>query len=883
MQSRLHLLWRGLFKRSALEREMDDELRFHLESRAADLARSGVPPGEADRLARIEFGAFEGYKERCREEHGLRPFDELNGDFRYAFRILRKNPSYTFTVLATLALAIGANTAIFSAVKAVLLDQLPYRNPGSLVKLGENDGAEDRAETIGYTTAYDLRRMSHSFQSMSLYRNGSGAITERGEPELVSGLRVNYNFFDTLGIQMQLGRGFLPEEDRPDRRYEIILGHALWMGRFGGDPHILGRTIHVSDSSFTVVGVLPEGFQSLQIPGAGPSPEIFEPLGYALTDPWACRDCQHLQFIGRLKPGVPIARARAELETVMSGLVQQYPASYPPQARVAFEPLRDHIVGRASTVLWVLMAAVGFVLLIACVNIANLMLARATGRAKEMALRAALGAARWRLIRQLIAESLLLAIGGGVAGVLLGWWSMAGLVSLAPEGVPRLNEVHMDAAVLWFALAASILTGLLFGLMPALRSAGADPNDALKDLGKATGGRSRRGLRNVLVMGELALAFVLAVGAGLLGRSLLRLINVDPGFDPYHVLTLRTYVYGARYRMPEAEINYYDQAFARLRATRGFESVAMTSALPLRDFDRWGFHVRDRRLAHDSEAPSADNYAVSADYFRVMRIPLKRGRAFDSRDNTASPKVAVISEACAREQFPHDDPIGKQIQLGGRDDTKPWITIVGVVGDVRQYSLDVAPRIAAYVPLAQNLSFTFSLVARTSVDPRGLEKAARAAFLAADPSQPVFEAQPLESYLASSLAQRRFTLVLLALFSGLALVLAAVGIYGVVSYAVTSRTRELGIRMALGAGRRDVLTMVLRQAAAMAGAGLAAGLVASLVLTRFLTSLLFEVRTTDVATLAAMAALLAGVALIASYLPARRAAGVDPNIALRYE
>jgi len=875
---RVRLFWRAISGRAALERDMDDELRFHLESRAADLARSGVPPAEAARRARIEFGAVEGYKEVCREARGLRLFDELRGDLRYAFRVLRKSPAFALTAAATLALGIGANTAIFSAVKAVLLSQLPYRDPDRLVKLGEADDGQTRAETIGYTTAYDWRRLSHSFESMSLYRRTAGAIVERGESELVSGLRVNYDFFDTLGIRMQIGRGFLPDEDRPDRRYEAILAHGLWMRRFGGDPAIVGRVIRLSDSSFTVVGVLPASFRPLEIPGLPETAEIFQPLGYALTDPNACRDCQHLQLIARLKRGVPAERAHAELNTIMADLVRQYPASYPPRATVAFEPLRDHILDGVGTALWVLMGAAGFVLLIACVNVANLMLARATGRAREMALRAALGAARWRLIRQLLTESLLLSVGGGVAGVLLGWWCTAELASLAPREMPRLDEIHMDAAVLCFGLAASLFTGILFGLMPALRTSRAN-------FGKTTGSRSRSSMRDLLVTGELALAFVLAVGAGLLGKSFLRLMNVDPGFDPHNVLTLKVHVYGARYRKPEAELNYYDQVFARLRATPGIDGVAMTSLLPLTDFDRRGFHIRDRRMASESEVPSADTYSVTADYFRVMRIPLKRGRVFTARDVAVAPMVAAISEACARQQFPNRDPIGKQIQLGGRgrDDSKPWMTIVGIVGDVRQYGLDTSSNIAAYIPQAQDLSFDYALVARTTTDPRNLKRAVRAAFLGVDPTQPVFQVRPLESYLDSSLAQRRFTLALLALFGGLALALAAVGIYGVVSCAVTSRTREMGIRMALGAERGDVLAMVLRQAAVLAGAGLAAGCAASLALNRFLASLLFEVRSTDVTTLAAIAALLAAVALGASYLPARRAASVDPTVALRYE
>src|SRR5580700_8201163 len=593
-QKRLRLFWRALAGRSTLERDMDQELRFHLESRAADLARSGVPAAEAARRARIEFGALEGYKETCREARGLRLFDELRGDLRYAFRVLRKSPAFALTAVVTLALGIGANTAIFSAVKAVLLDQLPYRDPDRLVKLGEADDGEKRADTIGYTTAYDLRRLSRSFASMSLYRDASGVIVDRGEPELVGGLRVNYDFFNTLGIRMQIGRAFLPEEDRPDRRHEVVLAHGLWMRRFGGDRNIVGRVIRLSDASFTVVGVLPAGFRPLEIQGATLVPELFEPLGYALTDPFACRDCQHLQLIARLEPGVRADRAHAELNTIMADLVRRYPASYPPRAQIALEPLQDHIVGSLGTALWVLMGAVGFVLLIACVNVANLMLARATGRSREIALRAALGATRGRIVRQLLTESLLLALIGGGAGVLLGWWCTSKLAALAPREMPRLDEIHVDAAVLWFALAASLFTGILFGLMPALRTSRAD-------FGKTTGSRSLSHMRDLLAMGALPLAFVLAVGAGLLGKSLVRLLNVDPGFDPHNVLTLKTHLYSARYQKPEMELDYDAQVFTRLLATPGIGSVAMTSSLPLKDFDRWGFHIRDRPSAHPSE------------------------------------------------------------------------------------------------------------------------------------------------------------------------------------------------------------------------------------------------------------------------------------------
>ena len=805
------------------------------------------------------------------------------GDLFFSARTLRKNLGFTIVAVITLALGVGANTAIFSVVKAVLLNPLPYCEPGRLVTLAEADHGSPRPETVDFTTTYDWRSRSQSFQSMSLYRGASGALIDSGEPELLPGLRVNSDFFDTLGIKMYLGRTFRAEEDRPETRRELILSHEFWTRRFGADPHILGRVLHLAETPFTVVGVLPPHFRPLAIPGSDDRAEIFMPLGYALSDPSACRSCQHLHAIARLKPGVSISQARSEMNAIMQSIVHEHPADYPADAGVAVVSLQDNIVGRVTTALWVLLGAVGFVLLIACANVANLVLARATGRAKEIALRAALGAGRWRIVRQLLAESLLLALTGGVAGLLLALWGTSALASFGPREIPRVEEIRMDPLVLLFSLAATLLTGVLFGLVPALRASRVDLTEALKDLGKSTEGRSRHGLRNVLVTAELALAFVLVVGAGLLGKSFLRLMNVNPGYDPHNVLTVATYVYGSRYQKSEAELAYYQQVLDRLRSTPAVESAAMVSTLPLSGFDRRGFHIQDRRLANESEAPAADTYSVSPDYFRVMRIALQRGRVFTAEDTASTQPVAVISESCARSQFPHEDPIGKHIQLGGRSDRKPWLTVVGVVRDVRQFGLDRPSIMEAYIAQAQDVSFGYQVVIRTSTDPARLEKSVRDAFRSVDKTQPIFDVHPLEYYLAATLAERTFTLALLGLFGGLALLLAAVGIYGVVSYAVTLRTREVGIRMALGARRRDVLGMVLRQGFKLVAAGLSVGFAVSLALTRFLSSLLFEVRPTDLATSAAVALALAAVALTASYLPAHRAARVDPTVALRYE
>jgi putative ABC transport system permease protein len=806
------------------------------------------------------------------------------GNLRFSLRQLRKSPAYTTMIVLTLALGIGANTAIFSVVKAVLLNQLPYRDPDRLVKFAESDPDNPLPETIDFTTTNDLRERSHSFESMSLSRDGDVAIVEQGKPELLEGLRVNFDYFDTLGVTMQIGRAFHADEDQPDTRYEAILTHGLWVRRFGGDMSIVGRTVRLNDKPYKVVGVLPESFRPLARVDRLAVPEIYTPLGYDLKQPWTCRGCQHLQIISRLKPGVSAEQARAELNGILREVVREHPKDYDPKTVITLMLLRDYTVGKVRTALWVLLGAVGMVLLIACSNVAHLVLARASSREKEMAVRAAFGAGRLRLMRQMLTESVVLALLGGMAGAALAWWGTTALATLGPKQLPRAYEVRIDIPVLLFTFGVSVLAGLLFGVAPALRASRTDPNESLKESGRSTEGRSRFGYRNILVTVELALAFVLAMGAGLLGKSLIRLLNVDPGYDAHNVLTAGLYVYGDRYHnKPEAELNYYEQAMQRLRATPGIEGVAMASNLPLMTFDRAAFHIQDRPLVNDAEAPSADRYSVSPGYFQVLRIPLKRGRWFSDADRKGTPLVAIISESCARTMFANDDPIGKHIQMGARENNKEWMTIVGVVGDIRQYGLDQPSNMEAYIPQAQDLSFGYNVAARTTGDPRLMEQTLRQAFLGADNTQPVFHVRPLEDYVAASLAARRFTLMLLGLFGTLALVLAAIGIYGVISYAVSLRTRELGIRIALGAPKRDILQMVLGQGVKLAAIGLGLGLVASFMLTRFLASLLFEVKPVDELTTFAVIVTLTAVALVANYLPARRAAQVDPNEALRCE
>jgi len=537
------------------------------------------------------------------------------GDLRYSLRQLRDAPVYTAMVVLTLALGIGANTAIFSVVKAVLLNQLPYREPERLVKFAESDPANSVPETIDFTTAHDLRERSHSFASMSLFRDGDLAMVEQGQPEVLEGLLVNYDYFNTLGVSMQLGRAFHADEDQPETRYEAILTHGLWLRRFGGDPSIVGSSVRLNDKPYKVVGVLPESFRPFARLDRTVMPEIYTPLGYDLTQPSACRGCQHLQIVGRMKPGVTVERAWAELNGILREIVREHPKDYDPKTVITLMSLRDYMVGRVRSALWVLLGAVGMVLLIACTNVAHLALARASSREKEMAVRAALRAGPPRLMRQMLSESVVLAVLGGVAGALLAWWGTFALAGLGPRQLPRSHEVCIDQPVLLFTLSLSVLAGLLFGMAPALRASRVDPNESLKEAGRSTEGRSRFTYRNVLVTVELALAFVLAMGAGLLGKSLVRLLNIDPGYDAHNVLTARVFVYGDRYHdKPETELTYYELAMRRLRVTPGVESVAMASNMPLVTFDR-------ARLPHPgSSSGKRRGSTVSGPLFGFARL-----------------------------------------------------------------------------------------------------------------------------------------------------------------------------------------------------------------------------------------------------------------------
>jgi putative ABC transport system permease protein len=805
-------------------------------------------------------------------------------DLRYATRILRSSPGFTAVAVLTLALGIGANTAIFSVVKALLLDSLPYRQPDRLVTLAESDPATVNPINVSYGAVEDWKSRTHSFQSVALQRDWTPTYNSGDAPEITYGLRVSRNFFDTLGVHPALGRVFFPEEDRPDRWHVVVLSYPFWVRRFGGDSQVIGRTILLNQVPFMIVGVLPQAFQSLSFNNEGHTPELWAPLGYDLSLPEACRSCQHLRAVARLRDGVSVEQARAEMKAVAARLAGELPDDYPPDSSVAVMPLRESWYRGVRSALWLLLGATGLVLLISCVNVSNLLLTRIARKRSELALRSALGATRSRLLRQLLTESTLLSVLGALAGICAAWWGTALLVSRAPANVPRLNEIHFDYPILVFTLSLSIAVGITTGLIPALQASLVNHGEALEQMSRrSTLGASRGRARSLLVASEICLALVLTISAGLLLKSLARAVNVNPGFNPANVYGVNLALQGARYQDDSAAVRFEREALDRIRSIPGVEAAAIVSTLPCGgDFDQRGFNIRDRRIP-DPQVPSVDAYYVSPDYSRVMNIRILRGRGFTEADLASTSPVALISDITGRQILPGEDPIGKQIQLGGRRDDKPWATIVGIVEDVRQYGPDTPPTAQAYELFSQNPPAHPVLVIRSAISADALTAAVKEQIAGLDSTVPVYEPFLMNDLLAVSLAQRRFTVMLLACFGLLALLLAAIGIYGVTSSVVAQRTNEFGVRMALGAQPADILRLVSREGMLRAVSGLLAGLAIFLAFSRVLSSQLFEVRAADPLTVAGAVLLLAAVAFAASYIPARRATRVDPMVALRYE
>ena len=811
--------------------------------------------------------------------HHLSFLDDLAKDVAYALRILRKTAGISLTALFTITLGIGASTAIFSVAHTVLFKPLSYRDPDQLVVISERRLAYPGDE-ISPATSRDLVQRSRSIEAISLYSDGGGGrLIENGEAEILRGQRVSLNFFDTLGVRPFLGRVFVADDSLPGRSNAIVLSYGLWKRRFGGDPGVVGRLLNLSGRIGRVVGVLPPDFLALHMSNPGEVPQLFQPLPIDVLESQDRRSS--FTSVARLRRGIPLSAARAELNTIFHDLLQEHPGDYPRDASLVVQSLDEKLTGKVRTILWVLLGAAGFVLLITCANVASLLLTRANARATEMAVRAALGGGRWRLVRQVCTESLVLSSIGGFLGMLLAWAGTFALARLAPSEIPRADEIRMDIYVATFSLIASVLSGALFSAAPALRAARLDLNEVLGGSRESSGGRSSRRARNALVAAQIACVFVLATGAGLLARSLNQLMHVDVGYDPHNILTMTTLIYD---NTDEQRLHHYREMVERVRSLPGVERAAMVSPVPLGSPVQNSVYVEGRSLASESETPVVDLYFATPDYFSLMRIPLRRGRLFNNLDSPRTVFVALISESFARQQFANEDPVGKRIRFDARggDGYAGWITVIGVVGDVWQHGMDDGPSAGIYLPQSQHPDFYYRLLVRTAGDPWSLFPAVRRVLREIDPNQAIFHVQPMDDYVTKSLADRISALALIGLLGALALALAAIGIYGVVSYGVSLRTREIGIRMALGADRASVLSLVMREVSVMLLWGLTIGLLLALILTRSLAHLSYRVDITDPVAMATAAFVLASVALAAAAVPSVRALGISPSKALRY-
>jgi putative ABC transport system permease protein len=821
--------------------------------------------------------------------------ETLFQDVRYALRSLRNSPSFTIVALLALALGIGANAAMFTIVNAVILRPLPYKDSGRLVYLMEAFKRRP-GMSFSYPEFQDYHNQNHVFDGMAAVQGEAFILTGGSTPQHLNGRNVTSEFFGTLGVKPLPGRDFVDSDDQARSAPTAIIGYGLWQRRFGGDPQIVGKTVTMNDRDYTIIGVLPQGFTYRD-----QQYDVFVPLGLHAGEEDVQRRSSHggIYCVARLKPGVSLKQAQADLDTIGTALEQQYPQSNK-NVSVAGQLLQDRVVGGARPVLLMLFGAVSFVLLIACANIANLLLTRASMRERELAIRSALGAARSRIIRQLLTESVLLAFIGGAIGIALAIAGVKLVVNSAPDALPRAQEIHVDGAVLLFTLLISIVTGVLFGVLPALQASARQFVGSLKEGITSSVGVRKQRLRSALVVSEIALSLALLAGAGLLIRSFVRVLHVDPGFDSRQVLTAEIALPEKKYSKPEQVEAFYDEVFRNLRGQPGVKTASAIWPMPLSG-NEWDtdYLLEGKPMPSAVEIPSTRIYHASPDYFTAMQIPILEGRQFLESDNDSSLPVVLISREFARRNFAGMDPIGRKFRMGGRDELTstdlkkfPWLTIVGVVGDVKHDNLESETPMEIYVPFAQHtgrhtLHYRMLMLRSATTDPLSLTSVVRGAVMHADPDQPTSDVQSMDQVVSDSLGSRRLSMSLLMTFAGLALILAVIGIYGVMSYSVTQRTQEIGIRMALGADRKEVMLMIARQAFRLVAIGLAVGVTLaiglSFGLSRVLAGQLFGVKATDPVTFAAVAATLAFVALLASGVPARRATRINPVQALRHE
>jgi putative ABC transport system permease protein len=875
---RLTSLWRNLFHKERVDQEFTEEIQAYLDMLTEAKIRQGLTPQEARRSALVELGGIEQVQEKVREIRMGQFIETMWRDVRTGVRALVHSPVFTVVTVLSLALGIGANTAIFSVVNGLLLRPLPYPEPEQIVHVWHTPPQQsfpglDRF-SVSPANYLDWKAQSSAFEQMAVYTDTGLSLSTSNDPLPLTGAVVSSDFFSVLRTNAMQGRTFTPDEERPGRDQVVVIGHALWQRAFGANPNIIGQTLTLNSRSFTVVGIMPAGFEFPR------EAELWVPLAWDDADRQVRSDHNYL-VIARLKQNVSPQQAQAEMNTISSRLEQQYPEANKGWGAVVI-PLREDLVGDIRLALLVLFGAVGFVLLIACANVANLMLARGANRQKEMAVRIALGAGRARLVRQLLTESVLLAVTGGVLGLLLAVWGSRMLVRLG--SLPNSGYIGIDTWALGFTLLVSFVVGIIIGIVPALQFTRTSISETLKQGSGRTGGSPiKQHTRKALVISEVALSLVLLIGAGLMIRSFWKLQNVDPGFDTSNALTMSIVLNYIRYSEPHQRLAFVDRAIENIRAVPGVVSVGTTTKIPLAGGgSTQPFSIEGRPTAAIAEQPMAQTRYISPDYFRAIGIPLRQGRFFSDQDRDNSQPVIIISEAMARRFWPGENPIGRRLtpsfhsEQGARE-------IVGVVGDVKTTGLDVDASAMMYLPYKQFPLPFMSFVVRTASNPESLVQPVSKAIYSIDKEQALTNVQTMEQVLTKSLSGRRFNMTLLLTFAGVALVLAAVGVYGVINYTVTLRRRELGIRMALGAKTMDVLRLVLGQGLALTLIGVGAGLISAFALTRLMASLLYGVTATDYLTFVSVSAVLIAVGLAASYVPARRATKVNPTIALRTE
>ncbi len=869
----------ALFHRSRLEHGMDAEFRFHIEAYIEDLVRTGVSRPDAERLARIEFGGAESIKEDCREAKGLRWPDEVRQNLRYALRSLWKAPGFAAAALLSLAIGIGVNTAIFSVVSAALIRPLPYKEPGRLVAVCEKrtPGGE-KCSAFANANYIDLRANSPALEDVAAHTSTGVSLVGAGEAEQVLGRLVTGNMFGLLGVPAQVGRTLIPEDGEPASPRVILLSHALWQRKFGGDTAIVGRELNLDGEGYTVIGVMPRTFR---FPGA--HDEFWLPLRFDAQDRQQ-RSNHNLHCIGRIGRSAALRDARAQASFIAARLRQEYPST---NAGIDFTliPLHEFLTDSVHTALIVLFVAVGFLLLIACANVGNLVLTRSTVRRRELAIRAALGAGRARLIRQMLTESLCLSALGGIAALTLCFVLTNAMRTSLPPGLIPAGDIRVDTGVLGFGMIVSIAAGLLCGLAPALLISRGDLRNSMTGSSRsATSSGLDVRMRAVLVAAEASLTVILLIGSGLLLRSFIRLTDVNPGFSPERVLAVRFTLPQFLYPAHDKKLSFYEALLTRIESTPGVQSAALITCSPLTDEGGSSWFIREGRPARHPQDLSADNRLVSENYFRTMRIPVLAGRTFSSRDTSDAPLVAVINERMARQFWPGENPVGKRLQF--YNGSRPWVQIVGMVGDIRETALNIDPAPEIYRPIAQDSQVWLApraLVIRTSAEPLSVASAVRRQFQSLDSAVPVYGLSTMETLLENSVASRKLEVLLVGAFGCLALILASIGIYGIVAYVAAQRVQEVGIRIALGASHGDVTAMMLRNGLSPVFIGIAIGLTLALPLTQFLSAELYQVKATDAFTFSAATVLMLAIAACAAYFPARRAGRIDPMSALRQE